>query len=163
MKRDYQHAVSLLVYSAAISLFRSRVLTTYMANKKCDIQESVCPCGSAAGYVLCCGRYLVGDEVPQSAEQLMRSRYCGFVICDEAYLLSTWHPDTRPGKVRLDDQQRWLGLSVRATEAGGIDDETGTVEYVARFKIDGKGHRLHEISRFEKIEGRWYYLDGQHL
>ncbi|WP_268902918.1 YchJ family metal-binding protein, partial [Bordetella pseudohinzii] len=24
----------------------------------------------------------------------------------------------------------------------------------------GRATRLHEISRFEKIEGRWYYLDG---
>ena len=93
----------------------------------------------------------------------MRSRYCGFVLCDETYLLSTWHPDTRPSKVRLDSQQRWLGLSIRATKTGGSDDSTGTVEFVARFKVDGKGHRLHEISRFEKIDGRWLYLNGQHL
>lgn len=92
----------------------------------------------------------------------MRSRYCGFVTRDELYLLATWHPETRPSKVRLDEKQRWLGLSVRATEEGGVNDATGTVEFVARFKVDGKGHRLHEISRFEKIDGRWYYLDGQH-
>jgi len=77
--------------------------------------------------------------------------------------LSTWHPDTRPSRVRLDSKQRWLGLKIRNAEAGGADDVTGTVEFVARFKVDGKGHRLHEISRFEKIDGRWYYLDGQHL
>ena len=93
----------------------------------------------------------------------MRSRYWGFVLCNEAYLLATWHPDTRPSRVRLDDGQRWLGLSIRSTEAGGSDDDTGTVEFVARFKVDGKGHRLHEVSRFEKIDGRWYYLDGQLL
>lgn len=93
----------------------------------------------------------------------MRSRYCGFVKLDEAYLLSTWHPRTRPGRVRFDERQKWLGLSVRATEAGGEKDLAGTVEFAARFKIDGRGHRLHEISRFERLDGRWYYLDGQHL
>lgn len=93
----------------------------------------------------------------------MRSRYTGFVLGDEPYLLATWHPDTRPSKVRLDEQQRWLGLSIRATESGGSGDATGSVEFVARYKVDGKGHRLHEVSRFEKIEGHWYYLDGQHL
>jgi SEC-C motif domain protein len=93
----------------------------------------------------------------------MRSRYCAFVLCDESYLLSTWHPDTRPSKVRLGGQQRWLGLRIRATDRGGLDDLTGIVEFVARFKVDGKGHRLHEISRFEKIDGRWFYRDGQHL
>jgi len=93
----------------------------------------------------------------------MRSRYSGFVLCDEPYLLATWHPDTRPSSVRLNEQLRWLGLSIRSVEAGGEDDSVGIVEFVARFKVDGRGHRLHEISRFEKIGGRWYYLDGRHL
>ena len=93
----------------------------------------------------------------------MRSRYTAFVLGEAAYLLATWHPDTRPSRVRLDERQRWLGLQVRATTAGGEDDTTGTVEFVARFKIDGRGTRLHEVSRFERVEGKWYYLDGEHL
>lgn len=134
-----------------------------MASVKSKLDDTTCPCGSGAGYVRCCGRYLTGGEVPKTAEQLMRSRYCGFVLGDEAYLKATWHPNTRPKKVRLDEKHRWLGLSIRATEAGGPDDSTGRVEFVARLKENGRGHRLHEISRFEKIDGRWYYLDGQHL
>jgi SEC-C motif-containing protein len=93
----------------------------------------------------------------------MRSRYSAFVESDEDYLLNSWHPDTRPSRVRFDSEQRWLGLSIKRTEAGGGLDSTGTVEFVARFKVQGKGHRLHENSRFEKISGRWYYRDGQHL
>jgi len=133
-----------------------------MANRNPQVKDGSCPCGSKVEYARCCGRYLDAGEMAQSAEQLMRSRYCGFVLRKESYLLDTWHPDTRPGRVRLDGQERWLGLSIRATEAGGLADSTGIVEFVARFKADGKGHRLHEISRFEKIDGRWYYLDGQH-
>ena len=124
---------------------------------------ALCPCGSKLEYRRCCGRYLNGGEIPRTAEQLMRSRYSGFVLCDEPYLLATWHPDTRPSRVRLNEQLRWLGLSIRSVEAGGEDDSVGIVEFVARFKVDGRGHRLHEISRFEKIGGRWYYLDGSHL
>ena len=93
----------------------------------------------------------------------MRSRYTGFVMRDESYLLSTWHPDTRPSRVSLDKSHQWLGLNIRATDAGTADDQSGTVEFVARFKVNGKGHRLHEISRFEKMDSRWYYLDGQYL
>ena len=127
------------------------------------MDKTACPCGSDTEYIQCCGRYLTAKETPKTAEQLMRSRYCAFFLCDASYLLDTWHPDSRPRKVRLDEQQHWLGLSIRATEGGGPDDMSGTVEFVARFKVDGKGHRLHEISRFEKIAGRWYYLDGRHL
>lgn len=93
----------------------------------------------------------------------MRSRYSAFVAQQADYLRATWHPDTRPSRVRFDPKQRWLGLRVKSTEAGGAGDDSGKVEFVARYKIDGRGHRLHEISRFEKIDGRWYYLAGDHL
>ncbi|MCH1611253.1 MAG: zinc chelation protein SecC, partial [Luminiphilus sp.] len=32
----------------------------------------------------------------------MRSRYSAFVLQNETYLLGTWHPDTRPSRVRFD-------------------------------------------------------------
>lgn len=128
---------------------------------ECDVTD--CPCGSKAAYVQCCGPYIAGEEICKTAQQLMRSRYSAFVVRDEAYLLQTWHVKTRPSRVRLDEKQRWLGLSIRKTEKGELNDAAGIVEFVARFKIDGKGHRLHEISRFEKIDGRWYYLSGDYL
>ena len=93
----------------------------------------------------------------------MRSRYSAFVLCDQAYLLATWHEETRPSKVRFNDKHRWLGLRIYAADGGDAADIIGVVEYEARFKVDGKGHRLHETSRFSKTGGRWYYLDGEHL
>lgn len=128
-----------------------------------SVEGNGCHCGTVESFAACCGRFLQGAALPQTAQQLMQSRYSGFVCCDEAYLLATWHPQTRPSKVRFDAKQNWLGLRILATQAGGTSDSTGTVEFVARFKIDGKGHRLHELSRFEKVDGRWCYLDGQHL
>ena len=122
-----------------------------------------CPCGLLASSGQCCQRFLRGDESPKTAEQLMRSRYCAFVVCDQAYLLATWHEKTRPSKVRFNDKHRWLGLRIRATDGGGEHDLSGVVEYVARYKVDGKGHRLHEVSRFLKSGGLWYYRDGEHL
>ena len=121
-----------------------------------------CPCGSVE-YRSCCGRFIDAGELPSTAERLMRSRYTAFVLGDEGYLRDTWHPETRPSRVRFDEQQRWLGLKIKRTEAGTAEDAQGVVEFVARFKVQGRGHRLHEVSRFEKVEGRWYYLDGQHL
>ena len=125
--------------------------------------ESLCPCGSELELSACCNRFLSGDSLPASAEELMRSRYSAFVLQNEAYLLGTWHPDTRPSRVRFDSEQRWLGLRIRETEQGAARDSIGYVEFVARFKINGKGHRLHERSRFEWWQDRWYYRDGQHL
>ena len=126
------------------------------------MEVTPCHCQSGEAFAACCGPFLNGTAVAQSAEQLMRSRYSAFVVCDEAYLLATWHPKTRPSRVRFDEQQHWLGLSIRNTEDGAEGDQWGTVEFVARYKVAGKGHRLVEVSRFEKRDGRWYYLDGEH-
>jgi SEC-C motif domain protein len=101
--------------------------------------------------------------VAPTAEALMRSRYTAFVLGDADYLQATWHPQSRPSRVRIDAQQQWIGLAIKDTEAGLPEHDRGVVEFVARFKINGRGHRLRERSRFEKIDGRWYYLDGEHF
>jgi len=122
----------------------------------------LCHCGELQSLSECCGRFMAGTMEAETAEQLMRSRYSAYVERDEAYLMASWHPATRPSRVRLDPDQRWLGLSVKSVEAGQVEDSRGTVEYVARYKVQGRGHRLHEISRFERIGDRWYYRDGEH-
>ncbi|WP_338033153.1 YchJ family protein [Dechloromonas hankyongensis] len=89
----------------------------------------------------------------------MRSRYCAYVLKLENYLLATWHPDTRPSELDLAaDGSKWLGLEVKKHLQS--DDTHATVEFVARYRIAGKGHRLHETSRFVREDGRWYYRDG---
>ena len=122
-----------------------------------------CPCGSGASLEACCGPYIDGVLPAPTAEALMRSRYSAYALQQADYLRATWHPDTRPSRVRLDAEQRWIGLSIKATEAGCEGDTRGVVEFVARFKVAGRGHRLHERSRFECIDGQWYYLNGDHL
>jgi SEC-C motif-containing protein len=102
----------------------------------------------------------MNEQKAATAQALMRSRYTAFVLCDADYLLATWHTDTRPKSIEFHPRQRWLGLRVRHTESGMENDPDGTVEFVARFKIDGRGHRLHERSRFVKEQNRWFYLDG---
>jgi SEC-C motif-containing protein len=92
----------------------------------------------------------------------MRSRYTAYACGNEAYLLATWHVSTRPPTLALHQQNalRGLGLKIVRTELGGNTNDHGIVEFIARFRIDGKGFRLHEISRFVKEQDRWYYVDG---
>ena len=119
-----------------------------------------CPCGNVAGYAHCCGPLHEG-AVARSAEMLMRSRYSAYVLKREDYLLATWHPSTRPAHLKLAAQQpapTWLGLDVKHHEE---DDEHATVEFIARLRYSGgKAQRMHEISRFVREGGCWYYLDG---
>ena len=93
------------------------------------------------------------------ATSLMKSRYTAYVLENERYLRETWHPDTRPERIEFEAGLKWLGLSVK--RSGTIDSEQATVEFVARFRIRGKGQRLHEKSRFVRVDGRWLYLDGE--
>jgi len=112
--------------------------------------------------VNCCQPLLAGNDTAISAEQLMRSRYTAFVLHDETYLRKTWHPDTCPAFIDLDSDTKWLGLKIKSTQAGGKDETQGVVEFVARYKIKGRGHRIHETSRFVRQDGQWLYLDGEH-
>ena len=107
----------------------------------------------------CCGPFIAGAELPQTAEALMRSRYTAFVMRDEAYLRATWHPSTRPAQLEPDPPGlKWLGLEVRRHERQG--DERATVSFVARSKLGGRAHRLQETNRFVREGGRWFYVNG---
>ena len=119
-----------------------------------------CPCGSGEARGACCGPYLDGKAVAPTAEALMRSRYSAFVEERRDYLLRTWAEETRPVVLEFDPGQRWLGLNVRATSAGGVADAVGEVEFVARSRVHGRGLRLHERSRFRRSNGQWVYVDG---
>lgn len=88
----------------------------------------------------------------------MRSRYAAFACREIAYLLATWHPDTRPSTLDWDPATKWLGLEVRRHRVLSLD--TAEVEFVARSSLGGRAHRLHELSRFRREGDRWYYLDG---
>ena len=119
-----------------------------------------CPCGKPAPYDVCCGIFHAGGVAP-SAEALMRSRYSAYVLALEPYLLATWHASTRPPSLDLsaDDNMRWLGLEIKQHKSTGTD--SAIVEFVARYRVAGRAHRLHETSRFLREDGRWYYLDGE--
>ena len=89
----------------------------------------------------------------------MRSRYSAYALAQADYLLATWHASTRPTALDLEPGLRWLGLQIRQFQQ--IDATHATVEFVARSKLAGRAHRLHEISRFVREGGQWFYLDGQ--
>ncbi len=119
-----------------------------------------CPCGSSKKFAGCCARYLDGGEPAPTAEALMRSRYTAYTLGREDYLLATWHPTTRPAALGLaeDAPTKWLGLEVKRHVQQ--DEAHALVEFVARYKVQGRAHRLHETSRFVREAGRWYYVDG---
>jgi len=119
-----------------------------------------CPCDINKNYIDCCGHYLEGGETAHTAEALMRSRYTAYTLGREDYLLATWHHSTRPALLGLaaEPRSKWLGLEVKRHEQ--LDLGHAMVEFVARYKVGGRAHRLHEVSRFVREAGRWFYVDG---
>lgn len=84
----------------------------------------------------------------------MRSRYSAFAVGEDAYLLRTWDPGTRPRRLRLDPDDRWTGLEVLGTTGGGLFDQVGTVSFRAH-REDGVQA---EDSAFRREGGRWVYV-----
>ncbi|MCA9667855.1 MAG: YchJ family protein [Myxococcales bacterium] len=118
-----------------------------------------CPCGSDNPYASCCGPLHDSERAPQTAEQLMRSRYSAYTRGDIDYLERTQIGDfNRAAAKAWAKRARWLGLTVASVERGGPDDDEGIVEFVARFSEGGSTRVHRERSRFRRVDGRWRYL-----
>lgn len=124
-----------------------------------------CPCGASDVEAACCGLYLEGSLPAPTALALMRSRYTAFVRGAIDYLIETHDASTRNAADRAaittwSRDTSWLGLEIVATERGGETDDDGIVEFIARGVTNGAPFMQRERSRFRRIDGRWYYLDG---
>jgi SEC-C motif-containing protein len=119
-----------------------------------------CPCLTGNPYGECCGPLHAGAAAP-TAERLMRSRFSAFAVGDAGYLLGTWHPSTRPAALELDPAQRWFRLDILRVAQGGPFDTAGLVEFRAHYRTDAGADVLHEVSRFVREGGRWFYVDGE--
>lgn len=123
-----------------------------------------CCCGSGRAYDACCGALHAGFAAGRgltaaTPEALMRSRYSAFVLDLRPYLLASWHASTRPAALEPPEPGlKWLGLAVKRSVLQDADH--GSVEFVARSKLGGRAHRLHEVSRFVRENGEWFYVDG---
>ena len=123
---------------------------------------SNCPCGQPILAELCCAALLTGAETATTCERLMRARYTAYFQKDESFLLTSWHPSTRPKTVPFDPLTQWFGLKVIKSQ-GAESDVTGEVEFIAKFKQQGKAFKMHERSQFVREQGHWFYLDGSIL
>ncbi|MCW2770247.1 MAG: hypothetical protein JWR27_1680 [Aeromicrobium sp.] len=92
----------------------------------------------------------------------MRSRFSAFARGDSDYLLATWHPSTRPSTLELDEDRTWYRLDILETRAGSPFDTSGVVEFVAYYRAPTGAGSQHEIGRFSREQGHWFYLDGTH-
>lgn len=129
------------------------------------IDDDRCPCGTGRTLRTCCGPLLDGAPAP-TAEALMRSRYTAFALAGrhpgaENHLWRTWHPSKRPDDVAPEPGMTWEGLTITEVVDGGVDDQSGEVTFVARWRQGRAAGVLQEHSFFVRRGGRWVYLDGE--
>jgi SEC-C motif-containing protein len=128
--------------------------------------ENSCPCGQQKTYETCCQKYHDGSAIPETAEKLMRARYAAFAKNQIDFIGSTHIPGTKDFDIDEARQwatnSHWKGLEILSTDQGTQAHQTGTVEFRALYSDqENKDYLHHEISTFKKLDGKWYYEDGQ--
>jgi SEC-C motif-containing protein len=128
-----------------------------------------CPCGSGSEYEKCCSLY-IKDGIPvPTAEKLMRARYSAYALGEVDFIMSTHEveaKDLAESRKATEDWSKgsdWQGLEILKTSKGGEDDEKGTVEFKAHYMIDRARYTHHEISSFERKNGKWLFVEGQEI
>ncbi len=130
------------------------------------LKNKPCPCGSNKQYSRCCGVYHKGKIPAPTAEKLMRSRYSAYITSNVQYVYRSWDVNTRPPLtvLREDSSQIFTHLEILNTTKGDVNDETGTVEFIASYilKNDTENANIlqhHENSYFIKHKNRWVYVN----
>jgi SEC-C motif-containing protein len=128
--------------------------------------QNLCPCGSGLSGPACCAPIIAGTKDAVTAEELMRSRYVAFTQANGDYLMRSHSSATRSVKDRKSIEKwaksvSWMGLFVLQTRSGMADDKTGYVEFRAVYMEKGMLQQIHEVSLFERENGKWVYVSGE--
>ncbi len=132
-------------------------------SKELKSKINKCPCCSGLDFSECCAKYILDKEIPQTPEQLMRSRYTAYALADIDYVFETMRDFAlkdadRAESLKWAKTSRWLGLDILKSSEVKETDTDASVEFVAKFIQDHKQHNLKEHAKFKKYNGRWYYV-----
>ena len=124
-----------------------------------------CPCGSGSRYSACCLAFIEGDDFPQTAEALLRSRYTAFSRKNLAYIAKTHHPVTRDcfdyaSNKAWAARVKFTKLDILSLSSGKEGDLFGYADFQAFYEDDGKTLIHRESSTFKRLNGIWYFLSG---
>jgi len=126
---------------------------------------NLCICQSGKAFSLCCQPLLDAQKHAKTPVKLMRSCYSAFALGGFGqYLKDTWVPAIADTLSAAELSQRnidWQGLEIISNSQKG---DSGVVEFKAYF-LDESGIKQihHEVSKFQRITGKWLYVDGEIL
>ncbi len=131
-------------------------------------KTNTCPCGSHQNYSACCEPFHLGKSAPDTAEKLMRSRYAAYAAGQIDYIDQTNDPASkdafdREAALEWSKGSEWVSLEIVSTRDGLAGDTEGEVEFKANYKRGEEEFVHHEHSLFNKIKGKWFYMDGKDI
>ncbi len=133
-----------------------------MSTSSNNANDSLCLCGSGQNYHRCCLPFHTRKTYPETAEQLMRSRYAAYALHLKNYLLETWDVSTRPGEIEFENGLAWKSLTINSCKKGRLKDKQGWVTFTASYQVGLDHAKLQEKSYFIRDgQGHWCYVAGE--
>ena len=95
----------------------------------------------------------------------MRARYSAFVECNFDFIKESLAESAKEGHDEAGIRQwaensDWLGLKIVGKELGGESDDHGVVEFIARYRAEGRIVAHQERAQFAREDGRWVFVDS---
>lgn len=132
-----------------------------------NIPDNPCPCCSGDTYEKCCKPFHEGN-LPETALQLMRSRFTAYVFDIPDYIIKTTHPANPQYSENTFSWKRNISQFSRSSVFNKLEildfkaQETfATVIFTAYITQNDHDCTFTEKSLFEKFQGRWLYRGGQ--
>ncbi|MCD6527802.1 MAG: SEC-C domain-containing protein [Desulfuromonas sp.] len=138
-----------------------------------------CPCGSGKKFKKCCSAPSCPQvvEIELSPSELVEARASAFLRNDFGFIYDTFHPDSsfrkqfpvrdeylEYGRSTLTDDYRIEDCRVLQEKIDGHMDGTGAqVLFYLRVHYQGQLLEYFELSEFQQINDRWYYLQSHKL
>jgi SEC-C motif domain protein len=128
--------------------------------------HDLCSCDSKKPFAECCGPIINGEKTALSAVDLMRSRYTAYVRHEIDFIMNSLSPARKKDTDRKATEEwsrdtQWEGLEIVSTEKGGANDDTGLVEFIAKYREKDEVKQHHEQASFIKVKGSWFFEDGR--
>jgi SEC-C motif-containing protein len=124
-----------------------------------------CPCCSGKLFSVCCSPFLNAEKLPETAVQLMRSRYTAYSLANINYIQQTMRGPAAENFVPEEakqwaEQVTWRGLKIIDPGKQSKDIEYDEVEFAAQYVAENFLYILQERSQFKKIDNHWFYITG---
>jgi SEC-C motif-containing protein len=124
----------------------------------------LCPCHSSKAYKDCCEPFHTKKKLPQTALDLMRSRYSAYSLNLASYIIDTTHPLNSQYKINKIEWKKEIQNFSKLTTFKSLkiinfeeDQESAIVSFEACLIEEQEEITLREKSFFIKEKGKWLY------